>query len=54
MAFTSYDEVSVGMRCHVEGGLGPMAFTSYDEVRPWAPHDPTVAGVQEQHCPERR
>ena len=25
------------MRCHVEGGLGPMAFTSYDEVRPWAP-----------------
>ena len=26
----------VCMRCHIEGGLGPMAFTSYDEVHPWA------------------
>lgn len=27
----------VCMKCHVEGGLGPMPFTSYEEVRPWAP-----------------
>ncbi len=27
----------VCMRCHVEGGLGPMAFSTYEEVRPWAP-----------------
>lgn len=27
----------VCMKCHVEGGLAPMAFGSYAEVRPWAP-----------------
>ena len=27
----------VCMRCHVEGGLGPMPFSTYEEILPWAP-----------------